>query len=241
MRKLILVLLFVAGQAQAASDLVFQNELQVVAMNEKNELQVAAPADQKIDAKVGAELDEAAMLIGSMEEPSATMAAAGDNSAKAATPAKQESDIPVKLDAKADEKNADNSLRDMLLAFALLFGFVGLAYLGLRRLKSRNPKTSQFQMKILSQHHLGPKKSLAVVRVAGESMLIGVTDHHISMIKSLALLDEDIPEEVPRTEFGNFFRAKTQVPELETESEDFAISKIRDVVTRQVRQLKSLE
>ena len=54
------------------------------------------------------------------------------------------------------------------------------------------------QIKVLSQHYLGPKKSLVIVRVAGESILVGVTDSNISMIKSLALIDDEVPVETPK-------------------------------------------
>ena len=39
---------------------------------------------------------------------------------------------------------------------------------------------------------------MAIIRVAGESILIGVTDSHISMIKSLSLIDDEVPSEVPQ-------------------------------------------
>jgi flagellar biogenesis protein FliO len=47
-------------------------------------------------------------------------------------------------------------------------------------------------MKILNHLPLGPKKYLTVVEVAGETLLLGVTDYSVNLIKSLALLDEDL-------------------------------------------------
>lgn len=178
------------------------------------------------------------------------------------TAAKAENEIPV-LEPKTAAKTTEGSLRDLMLAAALLGGFGLLVWLGLNKYRIRNVKASQFQMKVLATHHLGPKKSLMVVRVAGESVLIGVTDHNINMLKSLSLLDEDIPEEAP-TSFGGVFAktanhdapaeaeeaapAKTESrfsfrkkQEDNSDSEEFTISKIRDVVHRQVRNLKHLE
>lgn len=63
--------------------------------------------------------------------------------------------------------------------------------------KRRPGLSSHNQIKVITQYSLGPKKSLAIVRVAGESILIGITDQNISMLKSLSLLDEDLPEHVP--------------------------------------------
>lgn len=188
---------------------------------------------------------------------------------------RNESDIPVELDNKVTAKDTGSSLGRLVLILAVILGFGLLAYVGLRKYRFQNRKVSQFEMKILAQHHLGPKKSLAVVRVAGESILIGLTDHHISMIKSLALLDEELPavtENDMKSGFDKVFSAKSEgdlaaanlkpaTPNKTKEtraakmseafagasvagaddSEEFAISKIRDVVTRQVRNLKTLE
>lgn len=83
-------------------------------------------------------------------------------------------------------------------AFAILGAMIFGAWLLIRRTKGKNSFLKQApQIKVLGQHHLGPRKSLAIIRVAGESILIGVTDHNISMIKSLSLLDEEVPHDVP--------------------------------------------
>ncbi|MBK9292908.1 MAG: flagellar biosynthetic protein FliO [Oligoflexia bacterium] len=71
-----------------------------------------------------------------------------------------------------------------------LFG--GGIYL-LKKLPNTNRFTNKSKMiQVLSQHYLGAKKSLAVVRVAGETVLIGITDENISHLKTLSLLDEDL-------------------------------------------------
>lgn len=43
---------------------------------------------------------------------------------------------------------------------------------------------------ILTNHHLGPKKSIAVIKVAGRTMVVGITDQSINLISQLAS-DED--------------------------------------------------
>ena len=57
-----------------------------------------------------------------------------------------------------------------------------------------NGPESIMKIKMITQFHLGPKKTLAVVRVAGESLLLGITESQIQLIKTLSLLDEDLPE-----------------------------------------------
>ena len=114
-------------------------------------------------------------------------------------------------------------------------------------------KISAPEIKILRQHYLGPKKSLAIVRVAGESMLIGITDSNINMIKSLALLDEDVPEEVSTSGFDQsltFAKEKsfkvTHMPKAEvdanfnSESEEYSISGIRDFVNQRLKNMRSI-
>jgi flagellar protein FliO/FliZ len=253
--------------AEPPSELMFANELQVAVPGE-----AVTVAANIAGTSTGTAAEVAAAAAETMTDAkgvtSETLAAAAkaESAVSSAVAAKSESEIPVQLDAKAVEKTANTSLRDFLLVFAVLAGFGLVAYLFVSKLKYKNKKAAQFEMKILAQHHLGPKKSLAVVRVAGESILIGMTDHHISMIKSLALLDEDVPGAEAsdfRAGFESVFSsAKNAVsPGRETqpfevtggtakvsryaeaagEGEDFTISKIRDVVTRQIRQMKTLE
>jgi flagellar biogenesis protein FliO len=54
----------------------------------------------------------------------------------------------------------------------------------------RGPKA---QVDVLATHHLGPKKSLSVVKIAGRTLVLGVTDESINLITQL---DDDVtPEE----------------------------------------------
>lgn len=165
-------------------------------------------------------------------------------------PKTPESAIPVRLKAQKGEPDASSDLqRRVWLGLALILGTAALSFVLLRKYRViGNKKTEQFNMKILSQHHLGPRKSLAVIRVAGESILIGVTDHHISMIKSLSLLDEDVPEETPKV-FSKVFDKKNQSVRDEfldggdlgsTEVDAFALSSIQDVVSKKVKNLRNL-
>lgn len=159
-------------------------------------------------------------------------------------PKTAESAIPVRLKANKNEPDASSDLqRRVWLGLAMVLGTAALSFVILRKYRVvGNKKAEQFNMKILSQHHLGPRKSLAVVRVAGESILIGVTDHHISMIKSLSLLDEEIPEETPKI-FSKVFEKKQQpvTDEILDDSVDtFALSSIQDVVSKKMKGLRNL-
>ncbi len=98
-----------------------------------------------------------------------------------------------------------------------------------------------FALKILSQHYLGPKKSLAIVRVAGESILIGVTDQNISMIKALSLLDDELPNVLPK----NFEDALTEKTEMMSEAEaaedDFTFAGLKTTVAQKLKSMRSLQ
>lgn len=170
------------------------------------------------------------------------------NEAKAA--AKSEAEIPVVLDKAAASTESGGTLFRFLFGFAII-GILGVgAYVFLRKYSRPGQMKNAPQIKILTQHYLGPKKSLAIVRVAGESILIGVTDNNINMIKSLSLLDEDVPEETPNRfdqvmgglgigsqdeiedKGGGAIAAKA------ADEDDFVLGGIRDVVTRRLKGLK---
>ena len=107
----------------------------------------------------------------------------------------KETEIPVILEgAKKIEENHSPLMRITISLAVLVILGVGFFVFSKRYLKSSKNSDHANQIKLLTQHHLGPKKSLAVIRVAGESILIGITEQNISMIKQLSLLDEDIPE-----------------------------------------------
>lgn len=158
--------------------------------------------------------------------PAASTAEVSSEVAKQLT----EAEIPVLLEPSKKALSPENPF--LRLFWGLVVGgilAVGAWYL-LRKVKSNDKnKESTPQIKILSQHFLGPKKSLMIVRVAGESVLIGVTDQNISLVKELSLLGEDIPTQVPQ----NFAKS------LE-ESEEFSMSGIQDFVTTRVKKMRSI-
>lgn len=161
----------------------------------------------------------------------------------------KESEIPVHLEAAKKESSGEGSFYKILAALGVLGIMACGAYFLIRKYKQTAGKTAQAtQIKVLTQHYLGPKKSLAIIRVAGESILVGITDQNINMIKSLSLLDEDIPEELPKT-FGNVFAgtqrkqavADARMQAQEASEDDFAISGIKDFVSSKLKNMRTLE
>jgi flagellar protein FliO/FliZ len=143
-----------------------------------------------------------------------------------------EDQIPVVLETTKKSAGAESTVFKSIMTLSivgiLLFGvyFFSKRYLG--KAQRTNQATD---IKVLSQHYLGPKKSLAIIRVAGESILIGVTDQNISLIKPLALLDEEVPTETP----ANFKRV------MDENNEDFSISGIKDFVSDRLKNMRSIQ
>lgn len=162
---------------------------------------------------------------------------------EASTKNLKESEIPVQLESGKKASTNENSVIKYILSLGIIGTLGCTAFFMIRKYKYKNPKSQATQIKVLSQHYLGPKKSLAIVRVAGESILIGVTDQNISMIKSLSLLDEDIPEEIPK-DFSTVFSRKSQsevTPDDAEGKDEFAISGIKDFVSSKLKNMRSLE
>ncbi|WP_415064061.1 flagellar biosynthetic protein FliO [Bdellovibrio sp.] len=171
---------------------------------------------------------------------------------------RKESEIPLNLDANKKAAAEGSGVFRILFTLSIL-GLVGTgAYFFLRKYSIPKASKHQTQIKVLQQHYLGPKKSLAIVRVAGESILIGVTDHNITMIKALSLLDDEVPEEAPQN-FGNVLGGlgtkadfsgndeedvpaprKKAARELDSD-EEFAISGIKDIVSKRLKGMRSLQ
>jgi flagellar protein FliO/FliZ len=172
---------------------------------------------------------------------------------------KSESEIPVNLGPAKKASNEVSPWMRLLLGVSVL-GIMAAAVAILYRKgflkKSTHAKGMQIQ--VLTQHYLGPKKSLAIIRVAGESILLGVTDNNINMIKSLSFIDDEIPTETPKSfkaslgeiEFEQsreeeaFLRSSLDTKQNSgrlTDSnneEEFSISGIRDVVRNRLRGLR---
>lgn len=170
---------------------------------------------------------------------------------------KKETEIPVQLES-TKKAGSDHSLYfKAIFSLLVVFGMGVGSYILIGRYRRANlTKNPATQIKVLTQHHLGPKKSLAIVRVAGESILIGITDQNISMLKSLALLDEDIPEETP-SNFAAIFAGKNsqqntmsaEEPQRSSQAnssarqddEEFSISGIKDFVSTRLKNMRTLE
>ncbi len=168
---------------------------------------------------------------------------------------KDESEIPVLTKTPAKAAGEAHPLMRVFLSLGIL-GLIGLGIVMFSKWWAKTTKKdiSNNKIRILTQHYLGPKKSLAIVRVAGESILIGITDQNISMLKSLSLLDdEEAPSaDLPVSFKGALAHAETKPvasskatarkieDELDSDGEDFTFSHIKDKISSTVRGMRPL-
>lgn len=154
-------------------------------------------------------------------------------------PNAKESEIPVLTDVS--EKKA--TVKSPFMRLFMSLGIIIVLALGLVQFskwwQKRHGKTSDnTKIRVLTQHHLGPKKSLAIIRVAGETILLGVTDHNISMIKTLALLeDAEVPDLVPQSFAGELEKNGVKA---EDDENDSVFAQIRDRISTRIKEMRPL-
>jgi flagellar protein FliO/FliZ len=154
-----------------------------------------------------------------------------------------EDQIPLKIDAQVKATSTEDSSAKMVVSFAILATMLGAAYYFIRKYSVSNKvgSKSNMQIKILSQHYLGPKKSLAIVRVAGESILIGVTDQNISMIKALSLLDDELPQVLPKNFEDTLTEKSDLISEAEAAEDEFSFAGLKTTVSQKLKSMRSLQ
>ena len=152
-----------------------------------------------------------------------------------------EDQIPLAITTDKKSTEVNNPLTKALGSGAIVIVLLAASYYYIRKYKTSNTiNKSNMQIKVLTQHYLGPKKSLAIVHVAGESMLIGITDNNISMIKSLSLIDDEVPTDLPKS-FSDTMKktgvvTDKMVDELE---EEFSFAGVTDTVSKKIKSMRS--
>jgi flagellar protein FliO/FliZ len=160
----------------------------------------------------------------------------------------KESEIPL-APTKEQKKSESQPWQKMVISLGVLAALLGGASIALKKWNkdSKNKNLKNTKIKVLTQHYLGPKKSILIVQVAGESILLGVTDHNISMLKTLSLIDDEIPENLPKN-FASQMNSQingqinSQISEEFIEADDFAmkgLSDIRDKVSTRLKTMRT--
>lgn len=128
----------------------------------------------------------------------------------------KESEIPVVMSTPKTTKTESNVIW-RFLASAFLIAVVGgaLMYAARRWSRQKDKGGKQARIEVIHQMHLGPRKSLALIRVSGEVMLVGITDHNINMIKSIALIDDEL-ESAVKGDFNGFLDDEFAMEDVRT-------------------------
>ncbi len=152
-----------------------------------------------------------------------------------------EDQIPLSIEV--DKKNVEtgSATTKALFSGLIVLTLLGTSYYFVRKYKVSNTiNKSNMQIKVLSQHYLGPKKSLAIIHVAGESILVGITDTNISMIKSLSLIDDEVPTEMPKN-FSDSLKQKANemAPMIDELDEEFSFAGVTDTVSKKIKSMRS--
>lgn len=125
-----------------------------------------------------------------------------------------------------------SSFQKMFISIAGLILFaVGFFAMIQKWGRKEGHKSISSQIKVLTQKSLGPKKQLVLIRIAGETILLGVTDQNINNIKTLSLMDDELPDFI-EPKFSGQLKKKIEETQIndEVESVDgFSISRLDDV------------
>lgn len=186
-------------------------------MDEKTSDEAIIQAAEKL-IKEGADAKEAKASATATDHKAAdtktaAAAAAADAPVTAQTP---ESQIPVFLSGKNGEKSSSSTGWRLALSLTVVAAVGGALWFAGRRFNRQKDKGgNKARIEIMHQLHLGPRKSVALMRVSGETFLIGVTDQNINMLKSVTLIDDEL-EGVISKDFNNFLEDEFSVEDVRT-------------------------
>lgn len=133
--------------------------------------------------------------------------------AAAAQTEKKESEIPLVMKAKSE--NTESHLVWRLVASMAFLALIGgvMIFATRRWTRKKDKGGSKARIEMLHQFHIGPRRSLALVRVSGEAILVGVTDQNINMLKTVTLIDDEM-EEAFKSGFNNFLEDEFSVEDV---------------------------
>lgn len=141
--------------------------------------------------------------------------------------------IPLKSKKVKEAASDDISIRRVASGLFVVAVLFVSALLLTRKLKNKKAGAAfnHDSITVVSQKYLGPKRNLVLVRVTGEYLLLGVTDHNISLIKNLNVVDDEIPGLTGQKNFNEELAKKEETSErYENDVEDsFSVSSLDDV------------
>jgi flagellar protein FliO/FliZ len=249
LRILFIVLTFVASTAAwANSDTVNTEDFKPIALEDSSAAkslvdqamadatQAAATPSSEVSNQVASdtEVADGNSVASTQTTEDVVGAKATTLAATKDTKGLKESEIPVLTKTVGQKSESKSPWSRLFISFAIISVVGAGLYQAAKWWQKKTAINSDNnRIRVLNQHFLGPRKSLAIIRVAGESILIGVTDQNISLIKSLSLIeDEDIPTSVPQD-----FAVELNKKEKDDES---SWSQVRDRVSTKIKEMRTL-
>lgn len=122
---------------------------------------------------------------------------------------KENSSLFMKEEKEKDLFPQKKAFSRMLLSLIFVFALGGFIIFFSKWWKRKYHFTTKHkQIHMVTQYHLDSKKRLVIVRVAGEHLLLGLTDQNISLLKTLSLLEEGPPIESEESFSSQFLQMK---------------------------------
>jgi len=135
---------------------------------------------------------------------------------EAPTVNKPESEIPVEISAAPKAKEGNNLGWRLIMSLGFVAVVGGVLYYATRRwARPKDVQGKGARIEMIHQYHLGPRRSLALIRVAGEAVLVGITDQSINMIKPVTLIDDEL-EGLMKKDFNNFLEDEFTIEDVRT-------------------------
>lgn len=141
----------------------------------------------------------------------------------------------ILLEATEDKSKKSSSMSPVNKMMVAVFGLLliaGLIMAGVQKMGRKKGHTEIAKnIKILTQKSIGPKKNLMLIRVAGETILLGVTDQNINHIKTLSLMEDELPS-YTEPKFSAQLKTKidqTKITDEKEEVDGFSVSRLDDV------------
>ena len=109
--------------------------------------------------------------------------------------------VPCLQASEVQDISVASSVWKMVVSLVFIIAFIPACLWVMKRFQLAQMKFGQSDIKIVNVQSLGTKEKLMLVEVEGERILIGVTAHNISHLKSFPLKEESfasVMEEVNR-------------------------------------------
>ena len=226
LRKILISTLFVLPVLSYASTTTESEGMETVLKKSDTatEEQLDAAAEQIVSQELNAKNGETkpateAKVAAATNEIKAATGDAGKTTAEAANKSAEaaktlnESQIPVLRDEKTHKTETSSPWFRLIGGAVFMITIAGVLIFSIKKYaKKSNVGGRKAKIEVIHQHFLGPKKSVALIQVAGEAILIGVTDNNINMIKSVALIDDEMTGE--NQDFNGFLEDEFTVENL---------------------------